>query len=27
VIAGPAGSGKTRTLAEASRAWRDAGMG
>ena len=27
VIAGPAGSGKTRTLAEASRAWLDAGMG
>jgi hypothetical protein len=27
VIAGPAGSGKTRTLAEASRAWTRAGMG
>ena len=27
IIAGPAGSGKTRTLAEASRAWLDAGMG
>ena len=27
VIVGPAGSGKTRTLAEASRAWLDAGMG
>ena len=27
VIVGPAGSGKTRTLAEASRAWIDAGMG
>jgi len=27
VITGPAGSGKTRTLAEASRAWREAGMG
>jgi hypothetical protein len=27
VIAGPAGSGKTRTLAEAARAWLDAGMG
>ena len=27
VITGPAGSGKTRTLAEASRAWIDAGMG
>ena len=27
VIVGPAGSGKTRTLAEASRAWTRAGMG
>ena len=27
VITGPAGSGKTRALAEASRAWRDAGVG
>jgi len=27
VIVGPAGSGKTRTLAEAARAWMDAGMG
>ena len=27
IIAGPAGSGKTRTLAEAARAWLDAGMG
>ncbi len=27
VIVGPAGSGKTRTLAEASRAWRAAGAG
>ena len=27
VITGPAGSGKTRALAEAARAWRDAGMG
>jgi hypothetical protein len=27
VIVGPAGSGKTRTLAEAARAWIDAGIG
>src|SRR5262249_51354544 len=27
VITGPAGSGKTRALAEASRAWHDAGVG
>jgi len=27
VVAGPAGSGKTRTLAEAARAWTDAGIG
>jgi hypothetical protein len=27
VMAGPAGSGKTRTVAEMARIWRDAGMG
>jgi len=27
VLAGPAGSGKTRTVAEMARIWRDAGMG
>ena len=27
VLTGPAGSGKTRTLAQAAQAWRDAGMG
>ena len=27
VMAGPAGSGKTRTVAEMARMWRDAGMG
>jgi conjugative relaxase-like TrwC/TraI family protein len=27
VMAGPAGSGKTRTIAELARVWRDAGMG
>ena len=27
ILVGPAGSGKTRTAAEAARAWREAGMG
>ena len=27
VMAGPAGSGKTRTVAEMARIWREAGMG